>query len=87
MRKLFNVLAGAALLIGCTDSTMNSNVITISGKVDFPDNRFDMAIVKRDGFDKVVIDSCKVNEDGTYKLQFKATEPGVYTLDCQKCRV
>ncbi|MGL5683272.1 MAG: TlpA family protein disulfide reductase [Marinifilaceae bacterium] len=84
MKKLLSVLAATMLMASCTESAKNDNVVTITGKVQFPDNKYNMAIVKRNGFDKVVLDSCKVNEDGTYKLQFEVKEPGVYLLDCQK---
>ena len=43
-----------------------------------------MEIVERNGFDKTIIDSCKVNADGTYQFTMKVDRPGVYTLDCQK---
>ena len=59
-------------------------MITIKGKVQFPDNRFNMEIVERNGFDKTILDSCKVEADGTYELKMKVERPGVYQLDCQK---
>lgn len=43
-----------------------------------------MEIVERNGFDKTIIDSCKVNADGTYQFTMKVDRPGVYTLECQK---
>ena len=43
-----------------------------------------MEIVERQGFDKTIIDSCKVKDDGTYEFKMKVDKPGVYTLDCQK---
>ena len=61
-----------------------SKTITIKGKVKFPYNRFNMEIVERQGFDKTIIDSCKVKDDGTYEFKMKVDKPGVYTLDCQK---
>lgn len=51
-------------------------VITIKGKVQFPDNRLKMEIVERNGFDKTVLDSCEVNADGTYELKMKVERPG-----------
>lgn len=68
----------------CTTTTTAQKTITIKGKVQFPDNRFNMEIVERNGFDKIVLDSCKVKEDGTYEFTMKVDRPGVYTLDCQK---
>jgi len=90
MKKLL-LFALIAIMASCqvktdqkTDSKSSNDIITVSGKVKFPDNRFKMAIIKRDGFDKIIMDSCNVNSDGTYKFTFKVDEPGVYYLDCQK---
>ena len=58
------------------------NTITIKGNVKFLDDRQNMKIVKRQGFDKVIIDSVDVKDDGTYEFKMKVEEPGVYTLDC-----
>lgn len=71
-------------LLMCISSVYAQKVITIKGKVQFPDNRFNMEIVERNGFDKTIIDSCKVNADGTYLLKMKVEKPGAYSLDCQK---
>lgn len=82
MNKLFRIALGACLLLGaCAPSA--EKTITIKGKVQFPDSRFQMQIVERNGFDKTIIDSCDVREDGTYELTMKVERPGVYTLDCQ----
>lgn len=58
--------------------------ITIKGKVQFPDNRFKMEVYKRHGFDKIVVDSCEVKDDGKYEFKMKVDDPGVYILDCQR---
>ncbi len=60
------------------------NTITIKGNVKFLDDRFNMQIIKRQGFDKTIIDSVEVNDDGTYEFKMNVEEPGVYTLDCLK---
>ncbi len=83
MVKLSRVVLAACLFLGSC-SVPGEKVITIKGKVQFPSDRFNMEIVERNGFDKRVIDSCQVNEDGTYELKMKVERPGVYTLDCQK---
>ena len=75
------LVAGLLMISGVMDA---QQVITIKGKVQFPDNRFKMEIVERNGFDKTVLDSCEVNEDGNYELKMKVERPGVYQLDCQK---
>lgn len=72
------------LLLSMCTSSEQKQTITIQGKVEFPDNQFNIEVIKRDQFDKVVVDSCKVNEDGTYSIQLLVEEPGMYTLDCQK---
>lgn len=85
MKKIFSLLLGGCLLLGaCTTTTTVQKTITIKGKVKFPYNRFNMEIVERNGFDRIVLDSCKVKEDGTYEFTMKVDRPGVYTLDCQK---
>ena len=73
-----------AVFLGACTAPSSEKEITIKGKVQFPDNQFNMEIVERNGFDKTIIDSCKVNEDGTYRFTMKVDRPGVYTLDCQK---
>ena len=75
------LVAGLLMISGVMDA---QQVITIKGKVQFPDNRFKMEIVERNGFDKTVLDSCEVNADGTYELKMKVERPGVYQLYCQK---
>ena len=67
-----------------TSSVFAQKTITIKGKVKFPYNRFNMEIIERQGFDKTIVDSCKVKDDGTYEFKMKVDKPGVYTLDCQK---
>lgn len=85
MKKIFSLLLGGCLLLGaCTTTTTAQKTITIKGKVQFPYNQFNMEIVERNGFDRIVLDSCKVKEDGTYEFKMKVDRPGVYTLDCQK---
>ena len=83
MRKILRLLLFACMLIS-TSSVFAQKTITIKGKVKFPYNRFNMEIVERQGFDKTIIDSCKVKDDGTYEFKMKVDKPGVYTLDCQK---
>lgn len=78
------LLLGCMLLLSMCTSSEQKQTITIQGKVEFPDNQFNIEVIKRDQFDKVVVDSCKVNEDGTYSIQLLVEEPGMYTLDCQK---
>ena len=67
MKKIFSAVLGGCLLLGACAAT-EQKTITIKGKVQFPDNSFNMEIVERNGFDKTIIDSCKVNEDGTYRF-------------------
>ena len=83
MRKLLNLVLGSCLLLGVS-SVSAQKTITIKGKVQFPENRFKMEIIERNGFDKTVLDSCDVRPDGTYEFKMKVNCPGVYTLDCQK---
>ena len=83
MKKIFSVVLGGCLLLGACAAT-EQKTITIKGKVQFPDNQYNMEIVERNGFDKTIIDSCKVNKDGTYRFTMKVDRPGVYTLECQK---
>ena len=83
MRKLLNLVLGSCLLLGVS-SVSAQKTITIKGKVQFPENRFKMEIIERNGFDKTILDSCDVRPDGTYEFKMKVNRPGVYTLDCQK---
>lgn len=73
----------SVILFGCAQQPAN-NEITIKGKVKFPDDRFKMQIIKRNGFEKEVIDSVELKDDNTYEFKMKVDKPGVYTLDCQK---
>ena len=83
MKKILTLFLSGCLLCGA-GSAFAQKTITIKGKVKFPYNRFNMEIVERQGFDRIVLDSCKVNEDGTYEFKMKVDRPGEYTLDCQK---
>jgi thiol-disulfide isomerase/thioredoxin len=79
-----NLLVAFLALILFSCQAPVKDTITITGKVKFPDNRFKMTIVKRNGFDKTIIDSVEVKKDGTYAFEMKVKDVGVYTLDCQK---
>lgn len=83
MKRVLNAVLGGYLLVASC-AAPKKDTITIKGKVQFPDNQFNMEIVERNGFDKTIIDSCKVNADGTYQFTMKVDRPGVYTLECQK---
>lgn len=83
MNKLL-IFVWAICLSAAMCTPAKEKTITIKGKVKFPDNHFKMEIVEHNGFDKTIIDSCEVKEDGTYELKMKVERPGVYTLDCQK---
>ncbi|MRT94665.1 TlpA disulfide reductase family protein [Ancylomarina sp. 16SWW S1-10-2] len=72
----------ALILFSCQPPVKDT--ITIKGKVKFPDNKFKMTIIERNGFDKTVIDTIEVKKDGTYAYEMKVNRIGVYTLDCQK---
>ena len=63
MKRVLNAVLGGCLLVASC-AAPKKDTITIKGKVQFPDNQFNMEIVERNGFDKTIIDSCKVNEDG-----------------------
>lgn len=80
MKKLFILF----VLAGLYGSISAQQTITIKGKVKFPYKHFKMEIIERQGFDKIILDSCEVKEDGTYEFKMKVEKPGVYTLDCQK---
>jgi len=82
MRTLLITLL-SAILFSCSQEPAEK-FITIKGKVQFPDNRFKMMIIKRDGFDKTYIDSVELKADNSYEFKMKVDQPGVYTLDCQK---
>lgn len=84
MNKLCSLAFFAALFLGACTAPSSEKVITIKGKVQFPDNQFKMEIVERNGFDKRILDSCAVKEDGTYELKMKVERAGVYELNCQK---
>lgn len=80
-KKIFAFILTMIIALG---TSYAQYAITIQGKVKFPDNRFKMEVIERTGFDKIVHDSCIVNEDGTYKLELNLEKPGLYQLDCQK---
>ncbi len=79
-----NLLVAFLALILFSCQAPVKDTITIKGKVKFPDNKFKMTIIKRNGFDKTIIDSVEVKKDGTYAFEMKVDEIGVYSLDCQK---
>lgn len=83
MKRILSLMFLACCVM-LTSTVFAQKTITIKGKVKFPYNRFNMEIVERQGFDKTIIDSCKVKDDGTYEFKMKVERPGVYSLDCQK---
>ncbi|MDE5416922.1 AhpC/TSA family protein [Labilibaculum sp. DW002] len=78
------IIAVLSVLLFSCGQQPQKNSITIKGNVKFPDTNFKMTIVKRDGFDKTIIDSTQVDKDGNYSFTMNTDKPGVYTLDCQK---
>ncbi|RZM29843.1 MAG: TlpA family protein disulfide reductase [Pedobacter sp.] len=63
--------------------------ISVSGKVSFQNpesfKKYNMVwLYKGLGKDKQAIDSVKVNADGSFKLNIKASAPGLYQLDILK---
>ncbi len=75
-----------AFIIGFSacNTIKQDGTITLTGKVKFPDERFKMYISQYRNGEKVVTDSFKLNEDGTYAYNMKVDQPGEYNLDCQK---
>ncbi len=75
-----------AFIIGFSacNTIKQDGTITLTGKVKFPDERFKMYISQYRNGEKVVTDSFKLNEDGTYTYNMKVDQPGEYNLDCQK---
>jgi thiol-disulfide isomerase/thioredoxin len=90
--KLLILLGIVVFTLSCHNSNKKGalaaieerQTITISGKVKFPDNRFNMYISQyRDG-DKVVTDSFELAEDGSYRYEMNTVIAGEYALECQK---
>ncbi|WP_439184933.1 TlpA family protein disulfide reductase [Carboxylicivirga taeanensis] len=83
MKIQLTILVALIMAISACN-TKQSDQITISGKVKFPDNKYKMYISQfRDG-ERVVTDSFQVAEDGSYQYQMNTSIPGEYNLDCQK---
>ena len=40
-------------------------------------------VIKKEVFFKQIVGSCPIAKDGTYRLEMKVKEPGVYLLECQ----
>ena len=58
--------------------------IAITGKVSALRPGEDMIrVIKKEGFFKQTIDSCEVKPDGTYTLNMRVENPGIYILECQ----
>ena len=74
MRKMLRLLMLVCIVVS-TSNIFAQKTITIKGKVKFPYNRFNMEIIERQGFDKIIIDSCKVKDDGTYEFKMKVDKP------------
>ena len=83
MKRITRLAAGVLLLV-TAGHLYAQQTITVKGHVKFPDTRFKMEISQRKGFDKIVIDSAQVSEDGTYTFKLPVKQAGVYYLDCQK---
>ncbi len=85
MKKNVIIVLLALLIFSCNQKKeAPKNVITIEGKVKFPDDRFKMMIYRYKNFKKEIIDSFTVKKDGSYYHEMEVKEPGTYMLDCQK---
>ncbi len=81
--KLTGFALAAIAFAACVQGPTQKS-IQLSGKVQFPDDRFKMFISQfRDG-ERVYTDSFELAEDGSYHYEMPVTEAGVYSLDCQK---
>ena len=84
MKFQLTLLLAVIIGVSACNAPKQDNTIAISGKVKFPDNKYKMYITQyRDG-EKIVTDSFKLNDDGTYAYNMKVDQPGEYNLDCQK---
>lgn len=83
MNKIIYLLL-ALVIFSCTNTPEKKGYINISGTIKFQEPKFPMTIYQRQGFDKVILDTIKVNGDGTFNYKMKVENPGAYTLDCQK---
>ena len=54
MKRVLNAVLGGCLLVASC-AAPKKDTITIKGKVQFPDNQFNMEIVERNGFDKTIM--------------------------------
>lgn len=78
------VLSTLALtLLACT-AFAQQHTITVSGTVEFPDDRFSIYVYQMNGRDRVNIDSIDLNTDNTFKKRVTLPGPGVYVLDMQR---
>lgn len=62
-------------------------LITIKGRVEFPDNNYPVSIFYNSGFEKITIDSIKLNEDNTFEKKVALPHPGLYGIDAQKWEI
>lgn len=83
MTKLLKLLIILAV-VSCSQVSKKDNTIVIKGKIKFPEPKFAMTIFRSEGFDKKIIDTIKVNADGTFNHTMTVENPGVYNIDCQK---
>lgn len=85
MKKTLSIAGFLLLFIGIVNAQEYS--ITIKGSVEFPDNNYPINIFYNKGFDKIIIDSIKLNQDNTFEKKVTLPHPGLYGIDVQKWEI
>jgi peroxiredoxin len=81
MQKLFILLFISLFFIGCDKKQEEGNKFSISGKIKNPEKGGLILLEEFDDQNVKKIDSVKVNDDGSYKLEGTLKEPGFYQLN------
>ncbi len=83
MRKTLSITLLMAIA-GLAAVQAQSGTVSIRGTVKNFNPGDEISVIKRDGFDKKILSTGQINEDGTYSLSVTSDKPGLVTISCAR---
>lgn len=83
MRKTLSITLLMAIA-GLVAVQAQSGTVSIRGTVKNFNPGDEILVIKRDGFDKKILSTGQINEDGTYSLSVTSDKPGLVTISCAR---
>lgn len=87
MKKILPLIFSVAFLLSsCTTESPKSTglKILVEGSVEFPEPKFPLQIIYRDGSETIIVDSIPLNPDNSFSKKITLPHAGQYTIDCMK---